>query len=181
MAGQQLVLALFESEDAADLAVNAIKHWDKASKDVKLGSIGVLVKDDKGKIKTHKLGARHTKTGVAAGVLAAILSGGVSLLSGVVLGGTIGALIHKGLGLSKDDLARIGGELDGGRAAVCILANADEAQAVSAKLVDFGGQSETHDVTDEALDQAAMAVAAEPGDNAPAAPEASAPAKEAGA
>jgi len=87
MAGQQLVLALFESEDAGDLAVSAIKNWDKASKDVKLGSIGVLVKDDKGKIKTHKLGARHTKTGVAAGVLAAILSGGVSLLSGVVLVG----------------------------------------------------------------------------------------------
>jgi hypothetical protein len=39
--------------------VNVIKQWDKASRDIKLGSIGVLVKDDKGMVKTHKLGARQ--------------------------------------------------------------------------------------------------------------------------
>ena len=55
--GNQLVLAFFTNEDEADYAVNEIKGWDKASKDVKLGAIGVLVKDEKGKIKTHKLGA----------------------------------------------------------------------------------------------------------------------------
>ena len=53
---QQLVLAFFGNEAAADNAVEAIKQWDKADKDVKLGGIGVLVKDDKGKIKTDKLG-----------------------------------------------------------------------------------------------------------------------------
>jgi hypothetical protein len=36
------------------------KQWDKASEEIKLGAIGVLVKDDKGKIKTHKLGKRKT-------------------------------------------------------------------------------------------------------------------------
>ena len=56
MTKQQLVLAFFENEAAADQAVNAVKQWDKASKEVKLGAIGVLVKDDKGKIKTQKLG-----------------------------------------------------------------------------------------------------------------------------
>jgi uncharacterized membrane protein len=174
MAKNQLVLAFFANEDAADDAVKAIKQWDKASKEIKLGSIGVLVKDDKGKVKTDKLGARHTKTGVAGGVLAAVLSGGVSLLAGVVAGGLLGATLHKGLGLSKDDSARIDGELDGGRAAVCILANSEEAQAVSAKLVELGGQAETHEVTDAALDEAAAAVAAEPAATGPAAPEASA-------
>jgi len=52
MAKKQFVLAFFGSEAAADEAVNKIKQWDKASKEVKLGAIGVLVKDDKGKIKT---------------------------------------------------------------------------------------------------------------------------------
>ena len=32
----------------ADAAVDAIKQWDKASKEVKLGAIGILAKDDKG-------------------------------------------------------------------------------------------------------------------------------------
>ena len=48
MAKKQLVLAFFENEDAADGAVDEIKQWDKASKEVKLGAIGVLVKDDEG-------------------------------------------------------------------------------------------------------------------------------------
>jgi len=163
MAKQQLVLAFFDKEAAADDAVNKIKQWDKASKDIKLGSIGVLVKDDKGKIKTHKLGARHTKTGVAGGVLAAVLSGGVTLLAGAVVGGIAGGFFHKGLGLPKEDLERIGKELDGGRAAVCILAENDEAPAVSAKLAELGGKPETHEVTEAALDEAAKVTGAEPG------------------
>ena len=162
MAKKQLVLAFYANEDAADEAVEAIKKWDKASKEIKLGSIGVLVKDDKGKVKTHKLGARHTTTGAAAGVLAAVLSGGVSLVGGVVLGSLVGAFIHKGLGMSKEDLARIGGELDGGKAAVAVLAAADESAAVSAKLGELGGTVETHEVTDEALEQAVAASEATP-------------------
>jgi hypothetical protein len=159
MAKKQLVLAFFANEDAADQAVEEIKQWDKASKDIKLGSIGVLVKDEKGKVKTHKLGSRHTATGAAAGVLAAVLSGGVSLFGGVVLGSLVGAFIHKGLGMSKDDLARIGGELDGGKAAVALLAATDEATAVSAKLANLGGIPETHEVTEEALEEAVAATA----------------------
>jgi uncharacterized membrane protein len=162
MANKQLVLAFFPSEDAADQAVKDIKEWDKASKDIKLGSIGVLVKDDKGKVKTQKVGARHTTTGAAAGVLAAVLSGGVTLFGGVVLGSLVGAFIHKGLGLSKDDLARIGGELDGGKAAVAVLAEGDEASAVSAKLAELGGTPETHEVTEEALEQAVAASESSP-------------------
>ena len=162
MAKKQLVLAFYANEAAADGAVEAIKKWDKASKEIKLGSIGVLVKDEKGKVKTHKLGARHTTTGAAAGVLAAVLSGGVSLVGGVVLGSLVGAFIHKGLGMSKEDLARIGGELDGGKAAVAVLATADEAADVSAKLSELGGTVETHEVTDEALEQAVAATEAAP-------------------
>jgi len=153
MAKKQLVLAFFENEDAADAAVDQIKQWDKASKEVKLDAIGVLAKDDKGKIKTHKVGKRKTGTGAVLGALAAVLSGGLTLVGGVVVGGIFGALFHKGLGISKEDLARFDDELDGGRAAVGILAKADEADGVSAKLAELGGEPETHEVTEEALDQ----------------------------
>lgn len=158
MAKKQLVLAFFADETAADTVVSEIKQWDKASKEIKLGSIAILVKDENGKIKTQKLGARHTKTGVAGGVLAAVLSGGVTLLAGVVVGGITGGFFRKGLGLSKEDLERMGGELDNGRAAVCVLAATDEAEAVAAKLTELGGEAETHEVTEEAVEEAATAV-----------------------
>jgi hypothetical protein len=162
MAKKQMVLAFFANEAAADEAVNAIKGWDKASKDVKLGAIGVLVKDDKGKIKTHKLGKRKTGAGAVLGALAAVLTGGATVWGGAVVGGILGAFFHKGLGMSKDDLARIGKELDGGKAAVGILAQADEAAGVSAKLAELGGAPETHEVSDEAVEQAQDAAEAQP-------------------
>src|SRR5512139_1562563 len=100
--GNQLVLAFFENEAAADDAVNQIKGWDKASKEVKLGAIGILVKDDTGKIKTYKLGARKTKTGALLFGLAGLLSGGMTVLGGAVLGGIFGSFFKKGLGMSKE-------------------------------------------------------------------------------
>jgi uncharacterized membrane protein len=175
MGNTTLVLALFDNEGAADAAVNSLKQWDKASKDIKLGSIGVLVKDDKGKVKTHKLGARRSKTGVILGVVAAVLSGGVTLLGGVVGGGIIGAFFHKGLGLSKDDVARIDGYLSDGKAMVAVVADPTESAAIYAKLTELGGKTETHEVTDAAVEQAE--VAADATDAEPAAADA-APAEE---
>ena len=81
---------------AADAAVEAVKQWDKASKEIKLGAIGILVKDDKGKIKTHKLGKRKTGTGAVLFGLAAVLTGGASLLAGAVFGGIVGSLFRAG-------------------------------------------------------------------------------------
>lgn len=175
---KQLVLAFFENEAAADAAVNAVKQWDKASKEIKLGAIGVLVKDDKGKIKTHKLGSRKTGTGAVLFGLAAVLTGGATLLAGAVFGGILGSFFRKGLGLSKDDLARIDGELDGGKAAVCILAAPDEAAAVSGKLAELGGKPESHEVSEDVVEEAQTAAeeapeepAAEAAPEEPAAPE----------
>ena len=162
MGKKQLVLTFFNSEAAADNAVNELKNWDKASKDIKLGAIGVLVKDDKGKIKTHKLGSRKTGVGIVLGAIAGILSGGLTILGGVVIGGILGTFFHKGLGISKEDLARIDKQLDGGKAAVGVLAEDAEAKAVSDKLASLGGVPESHEVTDEAVAQAAQAAEATP-------------------
>jgi hypothetical protein len=79
-----------------------------------------------------------------------------------VVGGILGAFFHKGLGLSKDDLARIDSELDGGKAAVGVLAEPEEAADVSAKLAELGGVPETHEVSDEALEQVETAVESAP-------------------
>jgi hypothetical protein len=172
MAKQQLVLAFFDNEAAADAAVNSVKQWDKASKDVKLGAIGILVKDDKGKIKTHKLGARKTGTGAVLFALAAVLTGGATLVAGAVFGGILGSFFRKGLGISKEDLARIDGELSGGKAAVCVLASPAEAAAVSDQLAMLGGKPESHEVSEEVVQDAVTAAAEAPADEEGAKPAA---------
>jgi uncharacterized membrane protein len=158
MGKQQLVIAFFENEEAADEAVNEIKQWDKNREDLKFGTMGVLVKNDKGKIKTHKLGKRRTGAGAVLGALAGVLSGGLTIVGGAVVGGILGAFFHKGLGLSKADLARLNDDLDGGKAAVCVLAEPNEAASAFNKLVALGGVAESYEVTAEAQEQAEAAV-----------------------
>ncbi len=102
MADNQVVLGLFADEAAADAAVESLKAWDKASDDVKLGAIGVLVVDDTGALKTHKMGQRSTKKGAGIGLVLAIVAP-PTLLAGVVGGGVLGAFHHKGLGLTDED------------------------------------------------------------------------------
>jgi uncharacterized membrane protein len=162
--GSQLVLAFFENEAAAEAAVDALKQWDKATKEIKLGAIGLLVKDDNGKIKTHKLGARKTKGGAVLFGLAGLLSGGLTVLGGAVFGGILGSLFHKGLGLSKDDMARLDAELNGGKAAVGLLVASEEVELVSAKLAELGGAPESHEVTDAVVEEAAAEAEAAPAD-----------------
>ena len=175
---QQLVLAFFDTETAADAAVEALKKWDKATDAIKLGAIGVLVKDEKGKIKTQKLGSRKTGKGALIFGLVGLLSGGMTVVGGLIFGAIAGSLFHQGLGMSKDDVARIGKDLEGGKAGVALVVNADEAAAVSAKLVELGGTPETHEVTDEVVEQAATAAEAAEATPATEAVEPTAPAAE---
>jgi uncharacterized membrane protein/rubrerythrin len=151
---QQLVLAFFDTEDAADQAAKALRDWEKATEYMKVDAVGVLVKGDDGKVKEHKLGKRAGKRGmgigVALGLIAAIPSGGLSLVGGVLGGaaggGVIGQFFHKGLKMTDEDTARIGRELDAGHAAVGVLTWDFETEAVSQKLTGLGGTPETHEV-----------------------------------
>jgi hypothetical protein len=165
---KSVVLSVFATEAAADAAVESLKAWDKLSDDVKLSSIGVLVLDDKGKVKTHKVGSRSFQKGAGIGVIFAILLAPVTLIGGVVAGGVLGLLHHKGLGMSKEDREALVADLQGGKAAVGVLAQDDEAAAVAAKLTELGGATKTHAVSDEAMAEADTAAAA-PAEDAPAA------------
>ena len=156
MAENQVVLGVFADEASADAAVVALKAWDKASDEVKLTSIGVLVLDEKGALKTNKMGTRSKAKGAGIGLVLAIVAP-PTLLAGVVGGAVLGAFHHKGLGMKTEDKARIGAELTGGKAAVGVLAKGDEADLIAAKLAELGGDVEAIDVTDEALEAVAEA------------------------
>jgi hypothetical protein len=98
--------------------------------------------------------------------LAGVLSGGLTVIGGIVGGAVLGG-VHsapsstKGLGLSKEDLARISGELDGGKAAVGLIVKTGEVAMISEALTSLGGRLETYAVTDEAVEQAVASAEAE--------------------
>ncbi len=153
---QLLVLAFFPSEDLADEAAKVLKSWEKATEYMKVDGVGVLVKDENGEIKEHKLGKRAGKKGMGIGVAlgvvaAAIPTGGLSLLggavAGLVAGGVIGHFFHKGPKMTDEDVARIARELDAGHAAVGVLTWNFETDAVADKLKELGGTPQTHEVT----------------------------------
>ena len=162
MSDKQVVLAIFKDEAAADAAVEALKQWDKADDDIKLNAIGVLVLDDNGKVKTHKLGKRSTAKGAGIGLVLAVIAP-VSLVGGVIGGGVLGALHHKGLGIKAEARDGLAADLSDGKAAVGVLAAEIDATVVSAKLAELGGSAEVLTVSEEAAaeaDQVAPAVEA---------------------
>ena len=154
MSDKKVVLALFTDEAKADSAVSSLKTWDKSDDRVKMNAVGVLVLDDKGGVKTQKMGARSIAKGGGIGLILALLTP-VGLTAGVVGGGLLGALHRKGLGLNAEDQDRISRELNDGKAAVGVLAKADQADLIMEKMKELGGEPEVHAVSEAALKQAA--------------------------
>jgi uncharacterized membrane protein len=160
-----LVMAFFPSETAADDSAAVLKEWAKANRRVDLEAIGVLVKDQDGAVKTHKLGTRQAGKGIGVGsvlgLVAAIPTGGLSLVEGVALGGAggavVGSLFHRGLGLTNRDVTRIAGHLDAGHAALGVLVPERQTHAVSAQLAELGGEAEIHEVDADAVREAEAA------------------------
>jgi hypothetical protein len=152
MSNKTVVLAIFRNEASADTAAESLKDSGVAKKD----AIGVLVLDEKGKIKTEKVGKRSMGKGAGIGVALALVTP-VGLGAGLIGGGLLGVLHHKNLGLDEADRDRIGRELQGGKAAVGVLAPVSETSVVASKLKDLGGTTEVHDVSDEVLEEARTA------------------------
>ncbi len=165
----KLVIAIFDNESAAQTAAENLKAWDKANDDVKAGAVGVLIADGKGGIKQDLVGPHATGKGATIGailgLIAAIPTGGLSLLGGVLGGGMgggiVGAFFHKHLGLSEEERNRLAREIADGRAAVGVLAGGDEADAFAAELAALGGKPESYDVTAEGVATAAAAAQTE--------------------
>jgi hypothetical protein len=157
LSDKNVVLAIFDNEAAADSAVQSLQSWDKSNDQVKLKAVGVLVLDDRGEVKTQKMGRRSIGKGAGIGLVLAMLTP-VGIAAGVVGGGLLGALHHKGLGITERDRDRIATELENGKAAVGVLANSDEGPAIAAKMKELGGTPEVHTVSDAALEEAATEV-----------------------
>jgi len=155
MSNHTVVISIFNDEASADAAVASLKDSGVAKGD----AIGVLVLDEEGKLKADKAGKRSWGKGAGIGAVVALITP-VGLAAGLIGGGLLGALHHKNLGLSEADRERISSELEGGKAAVGVLAPVSEATVVADKLTELGGTSETHAVSDEAVEEAQTAATA---------------------
>src|SRR3979411_699172 len=154
MSDKQVVLAVFDDEAAATAGGSQVRSWDKATDEIKLSSIGVLVMDDRGKIKTHKMGARSTGKGAGIGLILVMLTP-VGLVAGTVGGAVLGRLHRKGLGLDESDRDRITAELKKGRALGGVLRPGASAHVTREKLTELGGDAEAHHTEEAALEEAA--------------------------
>jgi hypothetical protein len=156
MSNKTVVLAIFKDEASADAAAASLKESGVAKGD----AIGVLVLNDEGKLKADKVGKRSWGKGGGIGAVVALVTP-VGLAAGLIGGGLLGALHHKNLGLHEADRERIGSELEGGKAAVGVLAPVSEATVVADKLTELGGAVESHSVSDEVVEEAQTAATAE--------------------
>ena len=155
MSNKTVVLAIFKDEASADLAAASLKDSRLAKGD----AVGVLVLNEKGELKADKVGKRSWGKGAGIGAVVALVTP-VGLAAGLIGGGLLGTLHHKNLGLNQADRDRIRSELQGGKAAVGVLAPVSEATVVADKLTELGGTTETHAVSDEAVEDAQTAAAA---------------------
>ncbi len=156
MANHTVVIAFFNEETSADAAATSLKDSGAAKGD----EVGVLVLDEDGNLKAEKVGKRSWGKGAGIGAVVALVTP-VGLAAGLIGGGLLGALHHKKLGLDEADRERISSELQRGGAAVCVLAPVSEATVVADKLSELGGTSETHHVSDQAIEEAQAAALAE--------------------
>ena len=155
MADKQVVLAIFKDEAAAEGAVGMLRGGIDDYTEIDLGPIGILVVDENGKLKEHKMGQRSGGKGAAIGLaVAAVTPLGLGALIG---GAAIGHFRQQAPGFSAEDQARITAELAGGKAALGVIVASDKAALMQEILTDLGGAPEAHEVTDEELEAAATA------------------------
>jgi len=153
-----VVMAFFASRDAAETATKALRDWDDANKDVKLGAIGVIYKQD-GEIKTQapRRAGRGIAVGAVLGVVAAALGPAALLgaaVAGGTLGGAVGAFIKQSINLDEAAVQEIGGQLDAGKAALVVAVDEYEMAPTAEQLASAGGVVQQFTVPAEALEQA---------------------------
>jgi len=160
-----VVIGVFEDSDEARTAIEKLKQWNKASKDVNLGAIGLLYKDgDQVKTEVGRRTVQGAKVGAVVGVIAGVLSGGLAAIpgaaGGALVGSALGAFFKRSLHLTENECNAIGMDLDLGKAAVVVLVDDYELTPASMTMHQLGADVRTYAVPEHAVNEAATALAA---------------------
>lgn len=154
---EHVVMAFFSSRDAAEVAASALKDWDHANKEVKLGAIGIVYKEE-GEIKTQvpRNAGKGAVVGIVLGAMAAVLGPAAlvgAAVTGGTLGGVVGAFFKKSFNLDEAAVQEIGARLDAGKVGVVVAVDEYEMAPTSAQLANAGGSVYQFTVPSEALTQ----------------------------
>jgi hypothetical protein len=157
-----VVIAFFADRAAAESAIEGLKSWDRINDHFELGAIGTISKEgDKIKTKVGRKTGKGAAIGAVVGVIGAVLTGGASLIVSAVgagaLGGALGSFFKGSAGLTKEEIAEIGQELDAGRVAVVVTCDDFEIPMVTEYMVGSQGTVRTYAVPQEVLAEAASA------------------------
>jgi uncharacterized membrane protein/predicted flap endonuclease-1-like 5' DNA nuclease len=166
-----LVVGLFVNEAGAKEVANDIKEWDEwERKDIELGAMAVLtINPETGKLHSKEVGERTAKKGLgwgtAIGATVGILSGGLALIPGMIIGGAAGAglgsLNHKSVGLTDEQHDKLIEALKHGGAALAVMADDFEVEAVVAKLEEEGANVDHYNLPDETAEAITATAAAQ--------------------
>lgn len=167
---ETLVVGLFDSADAAAEAGRNIYEWQLWEEDVDTGAMAVLTADPgSDELRADEIGERSAKAGLgwgtAIGAVAGLLSGGIGLIPGMIIGGAagagLGALNHKSVGMTDEQHEKLMVALRGGGAALAIMCDEDEAPAVIGQLKAEGGDVNYYEMQEHVADAIAGAGAAQ--------------------
>ncbi len=146
---KQLVMGIFPNLDSAQLAVKNLQEGGAQYMEMHIGSIGVLVLDEKGELKEIKLGQRMGGRGASAGLLLAALTP-IGFIAGVAGGALIGHFRQQGPKFSAEDRAMLTVKLQGGKAALGMIVQAAQADLAEQAIEGHGGSVVQHlEMTDE--------------------------------
>jgi hypothetical protein len=119
--------------------MKSLEVWDEAEPSVKLGAMAVVYIDAKRDLQVDRGGAKGWRQGATVGLLAHAFLGGTSG-NLAFMGASIGGLDTNRLGVSRAELARLGKQLEEGKAILAVLCDDYEQQATEAELARLGAQ-----------------------------------------
>jgi hypothetical protein len=160
VSNEYIVFAFFDNESAACKAADSLEDWDKSREDIKLGACGVFVAED-GKIKKHvgRWGGPGAWVGAIIGVVEAVFTGGVGIVSdgmagGVTVGG-VGSFIRRANHLTERDFEIIVEALHKGKGVLLAACNPDELVDTAEELKALGGEVSAWELPEGTLDETA--------------------------
>ena len=166
----KLVVAYYQNIPTAGGAAQELMDWDEADDDIKLGAIAVMSYDPRSEeLVADEVGQRNTKKGAlwgtAIGATLGILTGGIALIPGLIIGaGTgaaIGAVGHKDVVMTDGEAAEMLERLRHGAGAVAVMADDFEVEPVKIYLARLGGDVDDFTLPAETAEAVTAAAAAQ--------------------
>lgn len=154
---KQLVLGIFPDLESAQRAVDNLQSGAADYMEMHVGSIGILVLDESGRLNEIKRGQRMGGRGATIGLALAAVTP-IGLIAGLAGGAVLGHFRQQGPKFSAEDRAQLATKLQGGKAALGVIVQEGQADLMAQVIEGHGGSVESHELSDEEVAAAQAAL-----------------------